>query len=276
MVVVGDRDSYPTVLTGAGIAVGWGVPGGAVSESFGLSSRHLVGQNFWPHERHRRFLLRDVYEHSFAGLASMTQGGHQHPRGVRAGDGVAVIYTRLHGPFSPVSGHVSHSGELLLSDAVAQVSLPGTGITEGRHRYVDQVWPVLAQFVIGVTQSLEAPLPEILDHNVTDRNESLEDLLAFGFRQFQSHTVLGHVQAVEPAIAVPGLFARFSIWICGDARGRTHRTPVRVVNAKRLHLDDLGAHVGKEFGAVWPGPDAREVQDPVVLEGHTLRWLLHA
>ena len=115
---------------------------------------------------------------------------------------------------------------------------------------------MLSEFFVSVAQSFEAPLPKIFDEHVADGHEVLEDPPASGLSQFQRDAVFRHVQAVEPPIPVPRLFAGFSIGVGGDALGRGHRAAVGIVDAQGLHLDNLGAHVGEQLGAVGPSPDA--------------------
>ena len=129
-----------------------------------------------------------------------------------------------------------------------------------------------AQRPVVIAQTFQAAMPEILDQNVADGHQPFEDPPSLLTGQFQRDPVLGHVEAVEPPVAVPRFVAGFAVGVGGDSTGWVDGPPVGVVDAERLHLNDFSAQIGHQLGAVWTGPDAGKVEHPVVpqrLFGHS-------
>src|SRR3989442_52757 len=79
--------------------------------------------------------------------------------------------------------------------------------------------------------------PEVLEHHVGLRHQRGEDLLALGMAQVETDALLAAVVDRE----VHALAAHH------------RRMAARLLTAGRLDLDDLGAEIGQQHPAAWPG-----------------------
>ena len=109
--------------------------------------------------------------------------------------------------------------------------------------------------------------PVVLDHRVADGDKVGEQFLAAGLGQVDSDAVLAEVERVEPAVAVPWVFARLALRVVAGAWGRPDASPGRVHPVYGLDLYDVGAHVGHQLGRVGARPDSGQVEYSYAFKG---------
>ncbi len=139
-------------------------------------------------------------------------------------------------------------------------------VAEARHRDHHQPRVDRGEGLVGQPEVTHDPPAEVLDHDIGPRHQFLQHLAAALEPQVERDRPLVTVDLVEPAANVPRV---------GRGRLVARREAEHVGPHTRLDLDDVGAKVGEEHGAVGPGHDLGLVQHADAVEGGGRRGRRH-
>jgi hypothetical protein len=120
-------------------------------------------------------------------------------------------------------------------------------LAEGRDAGHDQSRVETAEILPAQVPALQCPRPKVLGHHIDARHQLADDVLPFGVMQVEGHDPLVAILHRPP---VADIFLR-----------RPH-APHIVAAPGHLDLDHLGAELGHQRAAEWPGDDLRQLQDP--------------
>ena len=196
-------------------------------------------------DREQRIEQRHVGDTTDAVLLAGVQAGQQRPGGVEAGGDVAEGLAQQGRRSVGRAGGLHDPRQRLSDDVVRRPRRPGPGLPETGDADVDESGISRAQRLGVYTQSRRHARSEILHHGIAGGRQVHRQTLPRITLQIQHHRSLAAVgeQEVRPVLS-------------------PHRSdPPVVVALGRLDLDDVGAGIGQQCGAEWPGEDAREIED---------------
>ena len=169
----------------------------------------------------------------------------RHQDGEGSADSPRVVGDRDAGNLRRSVGlarHVGNAGQTLVVEIVGDDPAVGALLAEARERDADDVALDLAKGLVVEAQALRHAGPKAFHDDVDGRDDLLEHLTALRLLQVEANASR----------------------VAADDVGN-HEFLAAL--AGRLQLDDVGAEVAEDLGAVRSGPEAREIQDPHGFEG---------
>ena len=198
---------------------------------------------------------RDVDELAFAGALGVAHrrqdaDGQQHRR-----HDVADPGADLQRVLAVRAGDAHDPAHRLRHDVEGRPVGIGTGartrIAEAAHGGIDQAGVELGQALVGQTQALHRAGAEILHQHIGLLDQAADDGLAGRGLEVDGNALLVAVDALVVTAEVTCLVV-----------GKVRRRAAGHVAPGRLHLDHLGALVGKQHGAEGSGQHLRQVDHP--------------
>jgi hypothetical protein len=187
----------------------------------------------------------------------MAQRGQDRAVGVEGRDHVDQCDADLHRSAITLAGDRHQAREALHDGVVARPLAIGTGRPETGDRAVDEARVDAPERVPAEREIVHGPRLEVLDHHVPAAREIQEQCLALWVLEVERDAALPAVHGEE----VRRLPVR-----------RAGRRPLAAVvsTVRMLDLDHLGPVVAEDLGRERSRDDAREVDDPQLLEraGH--------
>ena len=259
LLVGGDVDGDPLVVTAGGVCLVGGVPGVGVAEGGGDTAVHAAVQQELAEDGEERLGEGHLDLLALARALAVTEGHGDREGAVDAGDGVGG--ENIPDEFGLAVGVAAQKGVAdggLGVHAEAAVVAVRAVEAEGGHAQHDDVGVDLAEGLV-----TDARLGHRLGHVVLDEDIALGDQAAHGLLALGRHDVAGHGALVtgadvEAGVPVPGVVAGIEagvgpdrLAVLGDAAGllsgdghlRAARGGLDAIDGLDAH--DLGAPIGE-------------------------------